>query len=724
MSTYHLDYETTSACDIKLGAYRYAADPSTRILMFAVSRDDGPPLLWSFIDPCCEESLAAEAMLKEALGTRSLIYAHNAAFELAITTYRLKADCGIDPPPLEVWRCTQAMCKRAAAPESLAKASEFFGLADKKDAAGKALINVFSNQTKTVVLSPPPGMKDPVTRKKLKNGRWTSGCKPKNHKSASPILEDPVRWNWLLKVDGEMITVREAWDKFCGYCLQDVRAEHELCTLLKRFELKGDILESFQFDLHMNHKGVPVNVEALRNADNLIKTLHKKLSARFRGHTKLNPSQRDKTLAWLRERGYPEENLQAGTVTDVLENPPEEMSPTAVEMLRAYSLLQFAALKKIPTMLGAVGPGDVVRGTTQWHAARTGRAGGRIIQPQNFRRATVKDSDLCYRMVREKWDPLWFETLWSSPMEAIASSIRHFIQPHEGKFLSCDFASIEARLAPWLVSDEQKLRSILDGVDQYKVVAAAIYGKPYGEIRKPSKERDVGKRSELACIYGVGAKGLKHALWELEKVDVDLTEAKRIVKVYRELHPKTIDAWREIQHAAEKSVRTPLKKFPACDGKVEFQSGRIAGINYMTLRLPSGRRMFYPNPKIKRVFKKYDEEDMEAEPWKREKGGYWINELSFEGKRPVTGQWGRVPTFAAKLFENVVQAMGVDLLNYGCIQCEREGLDIRMIIHDEILALDDGRPTEEWIKVFCRKPGWAQDFMLDATGGKVNYYTK
>ena len=46
MPVYHLDLETTSLADLpSVGAYRYAVDPSTRILMLAIAQDDGEPLL-------------------------------------------------------------------------------------------------------------------------------------------------------------------------------------------------------------------------------------------------------------------------------------------------------------------------------------------------------------------------------------------------------------------------------------------------------------------------------------------------------------------------------------------------------------------------------------------------------------------------------------------------------------------------------------------------------
>ncbi|PWR43475.1 hypothetical protein DK292_15995, partial [Listeria monocytogenes] len=70
------------------------------------------------------------------------------------------------------------------------------------------------------------------------------------------------------------------------------------------------------------------------------------------------------------------------------------------------------------------------------------------------------------------------------------------------------------------------------------------------------------------------------------------------------------------------------------------------------MQLPSGRRMYYPEPKIAPEFKKYDEEDMEADPWKRVKGGYWTDSMSFYGQHQ--GKWKRIHTWGSRLFENAV----------------------------------------------------------------------
>jgi DNA polymerase len=701
MTIFHLDFETASACDITLGAYRYANDPSTRILMFAIAKNDEEPVMWSVTD----QNPTAREMLREAIQSKATIYAHNAQFELAISTYRMLSDLSMTPPSIDQWRCTLAMCRRAAAPESLAEAAKFFRLDTPKDPRGKALIGIFSDLSKPTTLLSPAGEKQ-VTNNPVE------------------LLTTHGDWSVQLNGAGVTMTVREAWDLFCEYCKQDVRVEQRLHKKISHFELKGDVLKSFQFDLRMNWRGVPVNLPALHHADRTVNELKTRLSERFTAVTGLQPSQRNAVLEWLKARGYVEPDLQAGTVSRVLSYPPPSMTPEAVKALRLRDLLSFAALAKIPTMIDAACNDSHVRGTMQWHAARTGRAGGRIIQPQNFRKSTIGDeTKLCYRMLCEGWESSWYEELWESPLEAIASSIRHFIQrPDGGKFFDADYSSVENKLAAWVVGDTEELDKILNGMDMYKDMASKMFGVPYEEVTK--EQRTIAKPVVLGCGYGVGARSLRDTLEKLYRVKRTRAECKDYVSIYRDTHQNTVNAWRELEEAAKAAVNAPGRTFSALDGKVAFAVGKAAEIPYLTFRLPSGRRMYYPYPEVKSKFRAYDEEEMEEEPWKREERGYWVEELSFYGRITGKAAWGRIGTFGSRLLENLCQAMGADLLDYGCQQAEAEGFDIRMIIHDQILALENGRPVDELVEAFCRVPEWAATFPQAASGDIADYYTK
>lgn len=1023
MPTYSLDFETTSACDISRGAYRYASCSSTKILLFAIAEDDKPPVVWRYDQPDSLDSVFAKFMLSVAVKEGHPIRAFNAQFELAICHYVLERQLGVPCPKVEQFRCTQAMSRRAAAPESLAESALFFGLGDQKDPVGKALIGVFSDQSKMVDLLPP-------RPEGLAEAKWKKLKRP----SASPILESPVPWDWLLTVAGQRMTVREAWEKFAEYCRQDVVVEQALAKKLSKFELTGDVLDSFLFDMRMNLRGVPVNVSALRNAQQIVEAIQTKTGDKFTKLTGLSITQNARLLEWLTPRGYKHDNLRAGTVDAVLEGPPAELTPDALEALRLRSLASFAALKKIPTMLDSVCDDGRVRGTTQWHAARTGRAGGRIIQPQNFKKSTIGDSEFCYDLIRDGFEPVWFEEFWDSPLEAIASSIRHFIQPAEGMVLDADYTGVEARITPWLAGDTAKLQLILDGVDLYKRMATLVFKVPYeavtkdqrtickpielgccvaegelvlthrgltaienvllddlvwdgvewvrhegllpqgerevvtyqglsatedhevwvegrvgkipfrdairgghrlvvsgwedgspiqrldvdeptdlpgtrapqgdgrlqvrtphaelpgrfvggvesalremqggepqeslpdvvggeilrgeGAMREPSepaiqqlrgegysvpvrvggsggsvddgkpwlaegegdrpseqqrslraRQHEVGvevrsdeeqpahqdprwiqvpaggvahvaghhredatertysgrdpdarrehcerQEKELASnrrtvrtydllnagprhrftvsgrlvsnCFGVGGKALMTAL-ALPPYNVKRTRAicNEYVKTYRENHPETVQAWRDIEDAARSAISAPGSKFPACDGKLSFVCGMVAGTPYLVMRLPSGRRLYYPHPKVKEVFKKYDEDEMIEDHWKREKGGYWINQISFYGKLRDSNHWGRVGTWGSRLFENAVQAIGADLLNYGCCQAEKEGYEIFMIVHDQALA-HDTKPLDGFIEALCRKQPWAETFPLEASGATHPFYLK
>jgi DNA polymerase bacteriophage-type len=613
-------------------------------------------------------------------------------------------DVGLPEPFIDQWRCTLAMCRRAAAPESLAQAAQFFGLDLPKDPRGKALIGIFSDQTRPVKLVSPTGEKMDV---------------------ASPLLVNPVPWDWKVKLHGAGVemTVREAWELFKAYCRQDVRVEQELHKKLAHFELKGDVLDSFQFDLRMNSRGVPVNVPALKNAQSVVKEITSRLSKKFTAITGVAPSRNAATLAWLKERGYQENDLQAATVRKVMANP-EGLTPEAAEALRLRDMISYAALKKIPTMIAAACPDDYVRGTMQWHAARTGRAGGRIIQPQNFRKSTIGgETELCYKLLCDGADADTFDSLWESPLEAIASSIRHFIQPHEGgMFYDCDYAGVEARVVAWIVGDEAELQKIVEGVDMYKDMASKMFKVPYDEVTK--SQRTIAKPIVLGCGFGVGGKAARKSLDTMYGVKRTLAECKEYVRIYRDTHPETVSAWRELEAGAKNAVISPGATYKALAGKIAFKAGRIAGVNYLTMRLPSGRRLYYPDPKIKEVFRKYDEEDMEEDPRKREEKGYWVEELSFYGKPTGKQVWGRIGTYGSRLLENAVQAAAADLLVNGCLEAEKEGFDIRMIIHDQILALHDGRPVEALVEPFCRLRPWAEGFPLEASGDVVKFYTK
>ena len=490
---YHLDFETYSAANLKkFGAYRYACDESTEILIFAIAKNDEAPLVWTCLKDEFDgtgEWVEALQMFRDAVDGGAIIYAHNAQFEAAICKYNSGNQLNIAPPTLTQWRCTAGMARRAAIPSSLGAAGEFLGLEETKDKEGAALIRKFSIPKK-------PTKNDPRTR---------------------------------IMPEDEM----EAFKAFAEYCRQDVEAERAIHKKLKAFEFKGLVLDSFQFDMVMNDRGVPVNVPALKHVDALINEYSSRLSEQFRGITGLNPTQGAKVLDWMRERGYPFTNLQADNVDETLKNGssgwsmrqnvapaesektilkmlPVEMTEEAFEALRIRSLVSYAAAKKIPTMLAAVCPDGYVRGTLLWSGAeRSHRWSGRIIQPQNFARPRIKGTELAYQMLCEGADIDTIEMVFGPFLEVVVSCIRHFIQWPQGKLNQGDFSSVEGRGAPWLCGGHSKLAMFNRDEPIYETMAAAIFGCSVQQVVDEhragnSEKRFIGKQAELGCNYNMG----------------------------------------------------------------------------------------------------------------------------------------------------------------------------------------------------------------------------
>tara|TARA_R110002020_G_scaffold472424_1_gene700417 strand:+ start:11507 stop:13669 length:2163 start_codon:yes stop_codon:yes gene_type:complete len=719
MAVYSIDFETYSEADLRsYGAYRYASDPSTEILLCAIARHGEAPLLWSVTGQ--PEKPKALALIKEMCeDPEAVIYAHNAQFEASICHYLWEKTFDLPCPKLEQWRCTAAMARRAAIPSSLEQAADFLKLDAQKDNLGKSLIRLFSIPQK-------PTKKQPNTR-----------VFPK---------DEP-----------------EKFREFGQYCKQDVIVEMQVHDKLKAFELKGEVLAGFQFDMKMNHLGVPVNVEALEIAEKLVDEYDTKIVEGFQEMTGLKPTQRSKVLEWLQERGFPGKDLTAPTVDQVIADGGEAygMTPEAFAALKMKRLSGFAALKKIPTMLNAACPDHRVKGSLMWSGAeRTHRWAGRIIQPQNFRRPTIANTEHLYRVLKSgNMDVESLELIYESPLEAIASCIRHFIEPEEvfeidsfgkgmepGMFLDADYSAIEARIVLWLAGQEEGLQLFRDKKDPYIAMASKIFGVPVEDITKD--QRFVGKQSVLGAGYGMGPDKFKMTAAQFGRT---LTQeiSEKAISTFRTVNHKIPAMWRAFDNAAKEAIRNPGQVFPAND-KVKFAVTNKPGFTALVMQLPSGHNLIYPKPKLLPVWvvfyagkmnkfktpkaaekfcapiaKRYKEQNLTLPANKQKEAPEPKEdvEITFWGKR--LGRWLRVGTYGGSLVENATQAVAGDLMSHGALKADSLGYKIFMLVHDQALAeLQPGNTIEEFCEALCTLPPWAEGLPLEAEGGLVPFYKK
>jgi len=703
MSIFHCDYETTSAADIRtVGAYRYACDPSTRILMFAIARDDWPPLVWRFDKEDSVESETAARMFRDVVSSKSCIYAHSTQFEIAISRYRLLEDVGINPPTIEQWRCTQAMCRRAAIPPSLADAAAFLQLGDQKDPVGKALIGIFSDQNKLVTLS----------------------LGKERRKSASPILESLVPWEWTMTVGGKTMTVREAWDAFISYCRQDVIVERQVHKALAKFELTGAEFEGFQFDLRMNARGVPVDVAALKKAQALILDHEKVLSARFLELTGLNPGQNAKVLEWLRAGRYPYTDLQAKTVALAMEDR-YHMTSEAIEALTIKSELAFAAVKKVSAMLEWVCPDGRVRGAFKFYgASKTGRWTCEGPQFQNMKKPPKwmkRMMEQIYTDLLSGFDNELLRAFYGNPYEVLASLSRYFVRLTGSTIYDVDFSSVEARILPMLIECKRLLDMFERGEDIYIPV-----GKRLGF------DRNVGKTIVLAVQFG----GSWRAVMNATGGKLTEKECKAAAKVFREENPEFAPAWKKFHNAFLEAITHPGTWVKATK-HVQFGYSKKPPFPRMLMRLPSGRDIVYPLAKAepitmyKPVNRGFDGEIIEGADagWSSCPGHQVMEEQHFhthefkfwsivEGK-----QWGWCKTYGGDLLQSATQGTGVDLLLNGCVEAEKRGFDPFFVVHDECIAPAVGG-LDNFISALCTVPSWFKGFPLEAEGEEKLSYSK
>lgn len=386
----HLDWETYSECDIKkCGAFRYANDPSTRILIAGMAINEQEPVVWN----CLDDSWGGMGEHFEALqDPEVLIYAHNASFEMAISIALMMKTWGIPCPALSRFRCTMSLARRASLPAKLEKLAEVLNLSNQKDARGKALIKKFS--------------------------QMQSPRKPtKKHPQGLPARR--------ILPSGEP----EAFADFCEYCRRDVKAEQEAARKLAYFDEPINNA-NYSLDAIINARGVTVNLEALRHAQTLIDEESDIVGQKFRELTGFEVTQGAVFLEWLHSKGAHLDNLQAETIEEFLEGSyaVDAGGGEAIQALRLKSSISYASIKKVATMLACAGPHDNrIRGMLNHHGATTGRWTASLVQFQNMKRPTIKGTEDAYQMICDGCSREMLEICYGPVLEVISSCIRHFV---------------------------------------------------------------------------------------------------------------------------------------------------------------------------------------------------------------------------------------------------------------------------------------------------------
>lgn len=652
-----IDIETKSSVDIgKAGAYKYAQSPDFRILLFAYSLDDSPVRV---IDLAGGEKIP-ETIRLALMDPAVTKHAYNAAFEW----YCLNR-AGYQTP-LEQWKCTMAhglYCGYTAGLDATGKA---IGLPQEKQklATGKALIKYFCT---------------PCRPTKANGGR-----------------------TWNLPEHAP-----EKWELFKEYCGQDVVTEKAILRRLEMFPMPEEEERLWQMDVRMNAYGVRVDTGLIGGALSIHERSTEELSRKAAAITGLsNPNSTAQLLGWLRGQGTELPDLRKETVAETLDNP-ENLPEEVKTVLEIRQQLGKTSIKKYEAMKAACCLDERVRGLTQYYGAnRTGRWAGRMVQMQNLPRNYLKTLDYARKLVKAgNYEGV--KALYGNVPDTLSQLIRTAFIPSEGhKFVVADFSAIEARVIAWLAGEQWVNEVFATHGKIYEATASQMFGVPVEKIVKGNPEYSLRQKGKVATL-ALGYQGGVNSLISMGALGMGLTEEElpEIVDRWRQANPRIVDLWYQVGNAALAAMESAQPQ--AIQGLVFALEGDLLyGQSFLTVRLPSGRKLFYPKPFLK------------ENPFGRPAVHYYT-----VGQQ--TRKWEVASTYGGKMVENIVQAIARDCLAETLRRIDARGLQVVFHVHDEVIIDAPMETTVEEICGLMAEPiPWAPGLILRGAGFESSYYMK
>lgn len=665
-----IDLETYSTVSIgAAGSYRYILDPSFEILLFAYSLD-GMPV--EVIDVASGQVIPL--WLKNALKNPLYIkHAYNAAFEwFALSKY-----LGWLPP--DQWRDTMLHALYCGYPASLDAAGRAMGLPEdkKKLTTGKALIRYFCVP-----------------------------CKPSNangNRTRNLPKHDPAKWKLFKEYNG-----------------QDVVTEMEIDRRLSAFPVPAFVQKQWETDLTMNARGVAADMEMVSGALVIGATVKSQLMAEARQLSGLdNPNSIKQLARWLTEATDSDAEITSVTKETVATMLKQPQPANVQRMLEIRQELGKTSTKKYDALETCIADDGRVRGLLQFYGAnRTGRWAGRLVQVQNLPRTYTHPLPSARQLVKDRnIDGL--RLMYGSVNDTLSQLIRTaFVATPGNVLIDADFSAIEARVISWLAGQKWRLEVFRTHGKIYEASASQMFHVPIEKIKKGNPEyalRQRGKVAELALGYQGGVSAMRRMDTGHNLDDLSDDEVKGIVDRWRETNSMIRDLWNIVDSAAVtvitnggaqtiRSETTDAVITLACELDV------ITGTRYMTILLPSGRKLYYPSPEIG--------------------VNRWGNpSVSYMGQNQTTKRWERVETYGGKLVENIVQAIARDCLAIAIENLEAQGLHVVFHIHDEVVIdtpawADEDTMLDTVTKIMTKPIPWAQMLPLNADGWVDKFFKK
>ena len=522
----------------KVGAYRYAGDPTTEVLCAAFAVDDGPIDLWMRDQPVPD-------IIVRAVAEGWTFRAYNAAFERAIWNRVLAPRHGWPEPKLEHWRCSMAASAASALPGSLDHVADALALPVRKDEDGQQIM--------------------------------LEMCRPRQRLPG----EDPNIPHWH-EDPARLVRLGE-------YCKRDVEVERLIAQRVPPLSDNEQAL--WILDQQINRRGFAVDIPLATAARELSRAtlieINHELDTLTGGRV-TSVSQVARIIALVQERGHKIENLGKRNVSAVLAAGPSEKIARLLTLRQEGSR---ASANKLETLLASANDGRL-HGALRFHGAATGRWSGHGFQPHNLSREQPDDPNAAIAAVLSG-DIERVRTI-GSPLDVIGSLSRALICAAPGHTLiGADYSGIEARVTAWFAGEQWKLDTFrrFDAtgdptIEPYCVAASRIFGHPI--TPEDEEARHIGKMCELAFGFGGGLGAFRRIAPDADFTDEEVETFKR---QWRSAHPNIVRFWGSLHRTLLRAVRTRTP-MTLRNISTEMRDGNLY------LKLPSGREIVYPQARI------------------------------------------------------------------------------------------------------------------------------